>query len=154
MTLGTQALRALAAVAMWSGFALNRAKLLLQSLTAQILPKRRWRMVEAEDIQLQVPPSWGDVEPDSSGSLVIHNRPRRFRVDGDAVWYASAIELHIRATESSVRRLAEGMTIYRRTIGNAESEVLVELAIANGVSQAQRRIAQRVLSSARLRQKE
>lgn len=111
-------------------------------------------MVEAEDIQLQVPPNWGDVEPDSSGGLVIHNRPRRFRVDGDAVWYASAIELHIRAAESSVRRLAEGMTIYRRTIGNAEAEVLIELAIANGVGQAQQRIAQRVLSSARLRRKE
>jgi hypothetical protein len=154
MTHGTQVLRALAAVALWIGFAFGRARYWLQSLATQIPPTRGWRVIEAGDIQLHVPPGWGDVEPDPTGGLVIHNRARRFRVDGDAVWYASAIELRIWPAGSALPRSAEAMTTYRKTIGNDNARVLIELAIANGVGPAQRQIAQRVLKSAKLRQME
>jgi hypothetical protein len=144
----------LAALAILGGFALGQLKQWLSALSAVALPTYRWRVLEAGNIWLQVPTSWGDVEPNPSGGLVIHNRPRRFRIDGDAVWYASAIELHIRAPEAETLRSAEGMTTYRRTIGNANAPALLVLAVANGVGPKQQRIAQRVLNSARLKQRE
>jgi hypothetical protein len=151
MTRGTLALRALAAVALWSGFALGSARQWLLSLLASVSPQRGWRVLEAENLQLRVPRSWGDMEEDPAGGVVIHNRPRRFRVDGDAIWYASAVELRIQPSGYLPPQLSQAMTTYRRTIRNGSAEVLIELAIANGVGRAQRRIAQRVLNSARLR---
>ena len=127
----------------------------MQSLSAQISPERGWRLIEAGDIELRVPPSWGNVEPDPLGGLVIHNRPRRFRVDGDAVWYASAIELRIPPRGSPLPRSAEAMTTYHKMIGSGSAAaVTIELAIADGVGLAQRRIALRVLNSASLRPKD
>jgi hypothetical protein len=111
-------------------------------------------MIEVGGMQLQVPPGWGDLEPDPAGGLVIHSRPRRCRVDGDAVWYATAIELRIRPTGSPLPRSMEAMTICRKMIGNSSTGMLIELAIANGVSLAQRRIAQRVFDSTILRSSE
>jgi hypothetical protein len=134
---------------MWSGFVLARTKNRLKSLLAQIAPESGWRLINVGDIQLRVPPSWGDVELNPAGGQIIHNRPRRFRVDGDAVWYASAIELRIRSTDFPPTR-SEAMTTYRRTIKTAATDVVLELAIANGVSPAQQRLAQRVLASAAL----
>lgn len=92
-----------------------------------------------------MPPGWGEVEPDAAGGFVIHNRPRRFRLDGDAVWYASAIELRVRPGATAPSRSAEAMTVEARIIDGRAGPVLVELAMANGLGEGQRRIARRVL---------
>lgn len=83
------------------------------------------------------------------GDVIVHNRARRFRIDGDAVWYSSAIELRIFAGERHRARNAEAMTVKSQTLALAERRITLELSIANGVGARQRMIAERVLQSAR-----
>jgi hypothetical protein len=105
--------------------------------------------VQIGHLRVQVPGDWGSLEPGADGGFVLHNRPRRFRVDGDAVWYATAVELRIRRPEmAGVARLTP-MTETCRTIKTREGAIVVALAIANGVGPSKRREAQRVLASAR-----
>jgi hypothetical protein len=143
----------MAVLSMWSGFALTKAGRLLRSGLMTVSPERGWRAMSAGDIVVRVPPEWGDPEDDPAGGFVIHNRPRRFRIDGDAIWYASAIELRFRPAGVPLSRSAEGMTLARKTIGTG-APLVVELAIANGVGPEQRRIAWRVFASVKARQRE
>jgi hypothetical protein len=114
-----------------------------------LLSRHRYRTIRIECLQLQVPPHWGDLERDPDGGFVIHNRPARSRIDGDAVWYSTAMELRIRRPgEDSVPRLAP-MTVISRTIECEDGPWTVTLAVANGVGPARRREGYRVLSSAR-----
>lgn len=106
------------------------------------------RTVEVEGVRLNVPVQWGDVERDGLGRLVIHNRPSRFRVDGDAVWYSSAVELRILPGRFVPARNAEAMTVTRRFIPTCGEGVTLELALANGMGAAQRAAAEAVLATA------
>ena len=111
--------------------------------------KRGWRTVEFTSIRVRVPPDWGDVERTRDGGYVVHNRPVEDRIDGDTVWYASAIELRVRRPDmQGLPRLAPMQEITRR-FETADGPVLVALHIANGVGPSRRREAHRVLRSAR-----
>lgn len=149
MTRGSRALRTVAILAVWGGYVMARARNGLLLLATRLFPERGWRTVEAADVIVRVPPEWGEVAAAPAGGLVIHNRPRRFRVDGDAVWYSSAIELRIRPPSAPPSRSAEAMTIESRSIGAGDRQVWLDLVIANGVGPRQRRVARRVLDSAR-----
>lgn len=99
-------------------------------------------------MRLRVPPDWSEAEADPHGGLVLHNRPRRFRVDGDAVWYSSAIELRIFRDAQVPARNAEAMHTQRRRIRLPGRNVTLEIAIANGVGPIRRAEGERVLQSA------
>ena len=97
---------------------------------------------------MRVPADWGQLERDSLGRLVLYNRPKRYRIDGDAVWYSLAVELRILPGRHLERRNAEAMTIARRYIATLRGPVTLELAVANGVGPRQRAAAERVLNTA------
>jgi hypothetical protein len=112
-------------------------------------PQRSWRVVRIGPLAISTPPDWGDFEHEADDSYVLHNRPRRFRIDGDAVWYGSAIELRIaRRTPGGAAAAGPAMTETNRTIICRSGPIFLTLAIANGVAKRQRRKAFRVLESA------
>jgi hypothetical protein len=112
------------------------------------LSRENIRTVEAEGVRLLVPADWGQFERDSLGRLVLHNRPKRYRIDGDAVWYSLAVELRILPGRHLEQRNAEAMTTGRRYIVTLRGPVTLELAVANGVGPRQRAAAEMVLKSA------
>jgi hypothetical protein len=112
--------------------------------------RRRWRTLRVGELALRVPPGWGDIEADVDGGYVLHNRPRRLRLEGDAVWYASAIELRILAPAAKTVPANPAMTRISRQLAAAGGSLLLLLMIANGVGPKQRRIARKVLASARV----
>jgi hypothetical protein len=136
-------------VAAAAGYGAARIGMASGRIDAALRPMRGWRTVEAAGVRLRVPPGWGEVERSADGGLVIHNRPRHARIDGDAVWYASAMELHI-APGDRARAGGDAMTVVIRTLGHGGDRVTLSLCIARGVSAGPRRAAERVLASARL----
>jgi hypothetical protein len=147
MRISSGVLRVVAKMAVFTGYAAAKTSAYLRSpwLSSSA---RNWRSVAAEGVRLRSPKSWGDLEHDALGGFVLHNRPRRFRLDGDAVWYSTAIELRILPGATAKRRNAEAMTATYRTIETTQGPVTIELAVANGVGRRQRAIAQAVLESA------
>ena len=110
---------------------------------------RGWQTLEFASLRVRVPPDWGDVERTPDGGYVVHNQPVKDRIDGDTVWYASAIELRVRQPDMpGLPRLAP-MEEATRRLETADGPVLVALQIANGVGSSRRREAHRVLRSAR-----
>jgi hypothetical protein len=148
MTYAGRGLRSVATLAVGLGFALASLGRAYGAIRDLVRPEVGWRTVHLGGVVVRLPPDWGDPERDGAGELVIHNRPARFRTDGDAVWYASAIELRIRA-QDALPRSAEAMSTSRRRLLTPSGTTVLELAIANGVGPCQRRIATRILSRAR-----
>ena len=153
MRLNEQLLRAAGMLAMWAGYGTVSAKRAFQAIRARVIPRRGWRTLDIGYLMLQVPSDWGDLEPSPGSGFVIYNRPRRFRVDGDAVWYSSAIELRIRRPDMEGLPHLAPMTETCRTIHTVEGPLVLALAVANGVGTARRREAHRVLAGARTKRK-
>jgi hypothetical protein len=83
--------------------------------------------------------------------LILHNRPSRMRVDGDAVWYGSAIELRIRpGSETRPKLDARATRCWTRQLGSPRGSLIADLHVAFGVTDARVKEARRVLSSMRL----
>lgn len=133
------------------GYAVARTRAAAAALDGALRPTRGWRQIELGDIRLHVPPDWGAVEPDPPDGFVIHNRLRHARVDGDAVWYASAVELRIRKGNAPARDTGEAMAVSTRVLSGPGEAVTLSLAVANGISPRLRRTAERVLVSAVMR---
>ncbi len=134
---------------MVAGYAGRHVRLRVAGVLDQVFPRRGWRRVRIGPIELRVPPGWGPVEPDVADGYIIHNRPRRYRVDGDAVWYATAIEFRIRRHDPVVATHLSAMPETTKTIGSPDGPIVLAVAIANGVGERQRRDALRVLNKAR-----
>lgn len=132
-----------------AGYAGGQVRMRVARVLDQLFPRRGWRRVMIGPIELRVPPGWGPVEPDVEEGYIIHNRPRRYRVDGDAVWYASAIELRIRRHDRAVAAHLSAMPETTKTIDGRDGPIVLAVAIANGVGERQRRDAIRVLNKAR-----
>lgn len=147
MTTTLQIHRGIAQVAILAGYCLARARASMGAASAR-RSCGSIRTVEAEGVRLRVPADWGQLERDLLGRLVLHNRPKRYRIDGDAVWYSLAVELRILPGRHLERRNAEAMTTARRYIATLRGPVTLELAVANGVGPRQRAAAQRVLNTA------
>ena len=147
MSIDLEILRAVAKMAVCTGYAVAKTSARLRSRSVSSFAGN-WRTIAAEGVRLRAPQTWGDLERDALGRFVLHNRPRRFRVDGDAVWYSIAIELRIVPGATEKLRNAEAMTATYRTIETDQGPVTIELAIANGVGPRQRAIAQAVLKDA------
>lgn len=147
MTTASPALRVVAWIAVLAGYCTAKAGALLRAASS-ISSSTRLRVVEAEGIRLRVPDDWGELERDVLARLVLHNRPPRFRIDGDAVWYSMAVELRILPGRHAKPRNAEAMTTTTRYIETPGGVVTLELAIANGVGPRQRAVAQKVLDTA------
>ena len=145
MTIAERALRVAGRLALWAGYGWGLARQGWGNIHAHLMPRQGWRTLAIEELRLQVPPDWSEVEPAPDGGFVIHNRPKRFRVDGDAVWYSTAIELRIRRPDmEGLPRLAPMMETCR-TIQGRDGPLVVALAVANGVGPEKRREACRVL---------
>lgn len=147
MTTASPALRAIAKIAMLTGYCGTRARGLVRGAYFGSR-ERSLRIVEAEGVRLRVPLHWGELERDSLGRLVLHNRLKRHRIDGDAVWYSTATELRILPGRQIEPRNAEAMATTRRLIKTPHGPVTLELTVANGVSSCQRAIAETVLHTA------
>jgi hypothetical protein len=147
MRISSGVLRAVAKMAVFTGYAAAKTRARLRSPFVSS-SAGNWRNIAAEGVRLRAPETWGDLERDVLGRFVLHNRPRRFRVDGDAVWYSMAIELRILPGATGKLRNAEAMTTTYRTIETDQGRVTIELAVANGVGRRQRAIAHAVLESA------
>lgn len=134
------------------GCAVGSAKRLspLRLLARSISADTRW--MQAGAVRLRVPASWGEVEPREGGGYVIHNRPRRHRIDGDAVWYGGAIELMIGPPNPPPLPALAPMHEHRRSISAAGETIVASLRIANGVTPDREHQALRALRSAHLRQ--
>jgi hypothetical protein len=137
----------IARIAAFTGYAAAKVNIWLRRASFSS-SARNWRMIEVEGLRLRVPGDWGKLEQDASGRLILHNRPRRFRIDGDAVWYSMAIELRIVTGRQVKPRNAEAMTAMYRCIETSRGPFTLELAVANGVGPRLRAIAERVLRSA------
>jgi hypothetical protein len=109
-----------------------------------------WITVHYGPLEIRTPPSWGEIEPGPKGTLILHNRPSRMRVDGDAVWYGSAIELRIRPGSETQPELAQATRCWTRQIGSPGASLTADLHVAFGVTPARVKEARRVLSSMRL----
>lgn len=108
-------------------------------------------MVRYGPLEIRTPPTWGEIEQGQRGTLVLHNRPPRMRVDGDAVWYGSAIELRIQPHSQPRPGLDESaMRCWRRQFGTPGASLTADLHVALGVTPARVKEARRVLASLRL----
>jgi len=150
MTWQRNVFRAAGYVAMWLGYAAASMSRTVERVEAALWPMRHWRPVQVGPLQVQVPSSWGDLEPDPQGGFVIHGRKREYRVDGDAVWYSSAVELRVRTSDAKTRPSNEPMSETCRSITTDSGVMVLAMAIANGVGRKRRREAMRVLKSARV----
>ncbi|RUZ74405.1 hypothetical protein EN943_24045 [Mesorhizobium sp. M7A.F.Ca.US.006.01.1.1] len=110
-----------------------------------------WQSVTFGPLYARTPIGWGSFEPGRDGDIVLHNRPRRLRVDGDAVWYGSAIEIRVGPLPYD-NRLADlsAMRTLRRQFGAAGASLFAELRVARGVLQARQSEAVAVFHSLRL----
>ena len=103
------------------------------ALYDSVATTRGWQTLEFTAVRVRVPPDWGDVERTPDGGYVVHNRPAKDRIDGDTVWYSSAIELRVREPDApGLPRLAPMQEVTRR-LETADGPLLVALQIANGV---------------------
>jgi hypothetical protein len=109
-----------------------------------------WIAVHHGPLEIRTPPSWGEIEPGPEGTLILHNRPSRMRVDGDAVWYGSAMELRIRPGSEARPDLARATRCWSRQLGSPRASLTADLHVAFGVTPARVKEARRVLSSMRL----
>lgn len=110
-----------------------------------------WKVVRYGPLEIRTPPAWGEIEQGQRDMLVLHNRPPRMRVDGDAVWYGSAIELRIRPDSEPRPKLDESaMRCWRRQLGPQGAPLIADLHVAFGVTPARVKEARRVLASLRL----
>jgi hypothetical protein len=150
MTLRRHALRAAGSAAMWLGYATALVSRAVERAEGALRPRRTWRPVRIGSLQVRVPPDWGDLETDPHGGLVIHSRKQKFRIDGDAVWYSSAVELRVRTPDSKPRSSNAPITETCRSIATRSGVVVLAMSIANGVGPSRRREALRVLASARV----
>jgi hypothetical protein len=149
MSATVRALRFVAGSAALAGYVFAKASESVRAIWAMLLPQIGWRTVDAAGVRLRVPRDWGELERDADGVLVVHNRPRRFRIDGDAVWYSSAIELRVFRGDRVAPRNAEAMTVTRRLVMLRDGAATLELAVANGAGPRRRALAERVLWSAK-----
>lgn len=147
MTTDSSTLRAIANIAALAGYFGGRSGSFLRRLSVGHC-RRDFRVIEAEGVRLRVPTDWGELERDAIGRFVVHNRPRRFRIDGDAVWYSTAVELCILPGRHLEGRIAEAMTTTRRLVETSRGPVTLELAVANGLGPSQRAEAEKVLHTA------
>ena len=143
-------LRATGALAMWTGYGCSRIRWNISALRAACFQARGWRSLSLGAIAIRVPERWGPVEVGDDGGLVIHNRPAWLRVDGDAVWYGSAIELRVYSSAHPPPVCVAPMRETRRTLKTDSETITLVLRIANGVECKQFEIARRVLHGARL----
>ena len=123
MRLQRQFMRAAGTFALWAGYGAGRARRAWHLAALSLLWRTRWRKLQLRDLKLRVPADWGDVEEASDGGVVIHNRPKRYRTDGDAIWYSTAVELHIGPAESHALPRLAPMQETCRTIPTAEGPV-------------------------------
>ena len=135
---------------MWTGYGCSRIRWNISALRAACFQARGWRSLSLGAIAIRVPERWGPVEVGDDGGLVIHNRPAWLRVDGDAVWYGSAIELRIYSSAHLPPVCVAPMRETRRTLKTDSETITLVLRIANGVERKQVEIARRVLHGARL----
>ncbi|MGD9538944.1 MAG: hypothetical protein AB7P52_17035 [Alphaproteobacteria bacterium] len=149
--MATAAARTIGVAALACGYASRIIHLAWTRAARRLAPTRGWRRLDADGVCLRVPPDWGDAEPLGDGTIVVHNRPRHHRVEGDAVWYGSAIELHIGRGEPMPLPALAPMSEVGRTVHTPQGACTVSLRIANGVSDRRRREALRVLCSIRPR---
>lgn len=142
----------LARTAGLAAYAAGYAGALLRGYSRRIVRILRldWRTRQFGPIRVRTPPEWGEFEPGQRGELVLHNRPRPLRVDGDAVWYASAIELRVRPLSRDAGRDTGVMRTVQRILGPVQSPLVAELRIARGVGPSREEAALTVLRSLRL----
>ncbi|MER8692030.1 hypothetical protein NKI77_07600 [Mesorhizobium opportunistum] len=112
-----------------------------------IAARRHWKKFDLGAVAIEVPSDWGNVEV-TPGGYVVHNRAACARVDGDAVWYSSAIELHIGSALQRPHQANAAFAYRHRVFASASGPVRLTLAIARGVGRAQRKIAFQVLERA------
>lgn len=126
---------------------MQRGSDLIRTAVDRLFPTRGWTEREMGNVRLKVPPSWGEVEMEATGP-VVYNRPRRFRVDGDAVWYSTAVEIRVRHREAPSLSHEAPMTEITRVLP-FDRDLVVAAAMANGLSRKARRTVEHVLKSAR-----
>jgi hypothetical protein len=143
----SSALRTVASIAVLAGYLAAKGSALFRGASRRF-SRRAFRAVEGGGVRLQVPDDWGELEREGQDRLVLHNRPKQFRIEGDAVWYSVAIELRIMPGWQLEPRNAEAMTTTHRYMETPVGPVTLELAIANGVGLRQRAIAETVLKNA------
>lgn len=137
-------------IAMGIGYGLGRGRRCFAAVWPGNWRAARWRVLDAGHIKLRVPPTWGDLERLETGGLVVHNRPERDRIEGDAVWYGSAIELMIGPPDPAPLPALAPMREHRWTIESRHGPVVASLRVANGVSPGRAREALRALHSIRV----
>jgi hypothetical protein len=148
MNVTTAVSRAAGYAALASAYGYTVTKRLLDRLLDTLMPQRNWSVIAHHELSIRVPAGWGEAEPVERGGIVIHNRPRHHRIDGDAVWYSSAIELHVRPGGTSPLPQSVTMREHRRSISTNTSSFDLCLRLANGVRGRQERLAKLALSSA------
>jgi hypothetical protein len=141
---------AFAYAALFVGYWRQRSDDAIARYLDQWLPRRNWRMVALDELIISVPKGWGELEMMDDGGFVIHNRPQRYRIDGDAVWYSSAVELHIRSEGKPFLPASITMIEHRRKLLGQARSYEICLRLAKGVGRSTERLAKRVLSSARI----
>ena len=117
---------------MWTGYGCSRIRWNISALRAACFQARGWRSLSLGAIAIRVPERWGPVEVGDDGGLVIHNRPAWLRVDGDAVWYGSAIELRVYSSAHPPPVCVAPMRETRRTLKTDSETITLVLRIANG----------------------
>lgn len=140
-------LRLAGTLALGLGYLAGLARRLAGAVLSAHRARGHWRTLNAGALRLRVPPGWGEVEPLHGGGYVVHNRPRRHRIEGDAVWYGGAIELMLGPPDPPVLPALAPMREQRRRIMTPGGPIAVSLRIAGGVSARRRREALRVLRS-------
>ncbi|WP_376703069.1 hypothetical protein RQ479_27260 [Mesorhizobium sp. ISC25] len=130
-----------------AGFLSKRLAAGVERIGHLIAARRHWKTFDLGAVAIEVPSDWGNVEV-TPGGYVVHNRTACARVDGDAVWYSSAIELHIGLAQRRPRQANAAFAYRHRVFASASGPIRLTLAIARGVGPAQRNIALRVFARA------
>jgi hypothetical protein len=143
------ALRGVGIAAAGLSYGWSHLRLTADRLGAVLKPRRGWVALQLGGLAIRVPGDWSEVEPDGRGGYVIHNRPLRQRVDGDAVWYGSAIELRIRRLGDGHSADDAAMSTTVRILDGVGGRIELVLAVAGGVAPRARAIAHGVLRGAR-----
>ncbi len=143
----TNAWRGIALCAIATGYARQLGSAFLECTADRLFPTRNWTERSMGGVSIKVPQAWGEVEFEQTGP-VVYNRPRRFRVDGDAVWYSTAIEIRVRHRDAPGLSHEAPMTEVTRSVP-CDRELVLAAAMANGLSRQSRRTVDRILKSAR-----
>ncbi len=109
-----------------------------------------WKTVSYGPLEFRTPTTWGDIEQTVDGMLVLHNRPARMRVDGDAVWYGSTIEIRVYRASETRPAIENAWRSWKRQFGSDEVPLVAELIVANGVRPIKEKEAKVVFKSLRL----